>query len=138
MRNPGESQSGHLKNALLADWNDKTEFQERVQSLDKNKPVYSYCLSGAGSNEAAEWLRQNGFKAYNLSGGIAAWKNADRTVDMAKTVKQITLEEYMSTIPNDKTVLVDFSAVWCPPCKKMEPIIDSLAAANKAQIVFVK
>ncbi len=58
VRTPGESQSGHLKNALLADWNDKTEFQERVKSLDKNKPVYAYCLSGAGSNEAENRKKQ--------------------------------------------------------------------------------
>jgi len=47
VRTPGEYQSGHLKNALLADWNNDTEFQQRVKALDKSKPVYTYCLSGA-------------------------------------------------------------------------------------------
>lgn len=138
VRTPDEYQSGHLKNAMQADWNNETAFQERIKALDKTKPVYTYCLSGARSNEATDWLRQNGFTAYNLSGGIAAWKNADKPVDMAETKKQITIEEYMSQIPKDKTVLVDISAVWCPPCKKMEPIIDSLTKTNGTRFVLVK
>jgi len=138
VRTPEEYKSGHLQNAMQADWNNENAFQERVKALDKTKPVYTYCLSGARSNAATDWLRQNGFIAYNLSGGIAAWKNADKPVDMAETKKQITLDEYMSQIPKDKTVLVDISAVWCPPCKKMEPIIDSLTKTNGTQFVLVK
>lgn len=138
VRTPGEYQSGHLKNAMLADWNNETEFQERVKALDKTKPVYTYCLSGARSNAATDWLKQNGFTAYNLSGGIAAWKNADKPVDMAETKRQITINEYMAQIPKDKTVLVDISAVWCPPCKVMAPIIDSLVRTNGTQFVLVK
>jgi rhodanese-related sulfurtransferase len=138
VRTPEEYQSGHLKNAMLANWNNETEFQERVKALDKAKPVYTYCLSAARSNAATEWLNQNGFTAYNLSGGIVAWKNADKPVDMAETKAQMTLDEYMAQIPKDKTVLVDISATWCPPCKKMTPVIDSLAKTNGTQFVLVK
>ena len=138
VRTPEEYQSGHLKNAMLADWNNETEFQERVKVLDKTKPIYTYCLSGARSNAATDWLNQNGFTAYNLSGGIAAWKNADKPVDMVEQKRQITLDEYLALIPNDKTVLVDISAVWCPPCKKMTPVIDSLVKTNGTKFVLLK
>lgn len=138
VRTPGEYQSGHLKNSFLADWNNEKEFQERVKSLDKSRPVYTYCLSGARSNAATVWLRQNGFIAYNLAGGINAWKRADKPVEQPSTVKQITLQEYMAQIPANKTVLVDFSAVWCPPCKKMSPMLDSLVKTNGSQFVLVK
>lgn len=138
VRTPGEYQSGHLKNAMLADWNNKTEFQKRVNALDKAKPVYTYCLSGARSNAATQWLRENGYTAFNLSGGINAWKQADKPVEQAHTVKQISMQEYLSAIPTDKTVLVDFGAVWCPPCRKMAPLIDSLEKANAAQLKLVK
>jgi rhodanese-related sulfurtransferase len=138
VRTSGEYQSGHLSNALLADWNNETEFKTRTQALDKNKPVYTYCLSGARSNAATQWLRQNGFTAYNLSGGISAWKRANKPVEQTVAVKQITMQEYLSQIPKDKTVLVDFSAVWCPPCKKMAPVIDSLAKIYGAHFVLVK
>ena len=138
VRTPGEYQSGHLSNALLADWNNPEEFKKRVKALDKSIPVYTYCLSGARSNAAATWLIENGFIAYNLAGGINAWKRAGKAVEMAETVKQISVDDYLGKIASDKTVLVDFSAVWCPPCKKMAPVLDSLVASHGSQFMLVK
>lgn len=138
VRTPGEYQSGHLNNAFLADWNNENEFKERAKAFDKNKPVYTYCLSGARSGAATDWLRQNGFTAYNLSGGINAWKKADKPIEQAFAVKQITMQEYLTQIPTDKTVLVDFTAVWCAPCKKMAPVLDSLVALHGYKFILVK
>ena len=138
VRTPGEYQSGHLSNALQANWNDEKEFRERVKALDKTKPVYTYCLSGGRSGAAITWLKENGFTAYNLTGGINAWKMAGKPVEMAKTVKQISMAEYLAMIPANKTVLVDIGAVWCPPCKKMAPVLDSLVKTNGQQFVLVK
>ena len=138
VRTPGEYQSGHLSNAFLADWNNENEFKERAKALDKSKPVYTYCLSGARSGAATDWLRQNGFTAYNLSGGISAWKRADKPIEEAAAIKQITMQEYLAQIPTDKTVLVDFSAVWCAPCKKMAPVLDSLVLTHGDKFILVK
>jgi rhodanese-related sulfurtransferase len=138
VRTSDEYQSGHLKDAFLADWNNQQQFTERVQSLDKSKPVYTYCLSGVRSGAAAKWLRENGYTAYNLDGGIAAWKRASMPLEEAAKVKQMTLKEYQSLVPADKTVLVDVGAIWCPPCKKMNPIIDSLSKAKTLQFHLVK
>jgi rhodanese-related sulfurtransferase len=138
VRTPGEYQSGHLKNSMLADWNNQAEFQDRVKALDKNKPVYTYCLSGIRSKAATQWLRENGFNAFTLSGGINAWKQADKPFEQMISVPQISMQEYLSKIPSNKTVLVDFGAVWCPPCRKMAPILDSLAAKYPTRFVLVK
>jgi rhodanese-related sulfurtransferase len=138
VRTPGEYQSGHLKDALQANWNDEKQFQERVKALDKNKPVYTYCLSGGRSGAATTWLRQNGYTAYNLTGGMNAWKIAGKPLEMAKQVPQISMADYMAQIPANKTVLVDIGAVWCPPCKKMAPVLDSLVRTNGSQFVLVK
>ncbi len=61
VRTAGEYNSGHIKNALLADWNNKEQFEERIKYIDKNKPVYVYCLSGGRSAAAADRLKAAGF-----------------------------------------------------------------------------
>jgi len=138
VRTAGEYQSGHLDNAFLANWNNEQEFTDRVKSLDKLKPVYVYCLSGGRSSAATNWLNKNGFTAYSLSGGINAWRKENKPLKEATPVKQISMEEYLASIPRDKTVLVDFSAIWCPPCKKMEPVLQTLEKEHGSEFTLLK
>jgi thioredoxin 1 len=39
---------------------------------------------------------------------------------------------------SDRPVLVDFSAAWCGPCKKLEPIVDEIAGDYDGRIKVVK
>ena len=44
------------------------------------------------------------------------------------SVLKITSENYDEEVINsEKTVLIDFYADWCGPCKMMSPIIDQIA-----------
>lgn len=82
VRRPEEYKEGHIKGAVLANWQDPSHFAEKVKSLDKNKPVYVYCLAGVRSDKAADALVKNGFtKVVQLDGGIKAWKDAGKPLE---------------------------------------------------------
>jgi rhodanese-related sulfurtransferase len=73
VRSAEEFKKGHLKNALQANYNNNKEFIDRIQHLDKAKPIYIYCLSGIRSNYALSILKEKGFtQLYHLKGGINA------------------------------------------------------------------
>ena len=139
VRTPGEYFSGHIKNALQADWNNKTEFERRLAFIDKDKPVYVYCLAGGRSAAAADKMRKAGYKnVYELKGGTNAWRAANKPLEGASTEKQMTIDELNATIKGSKIVLVDFGASWCPPCKQMEPVLKSLTENNKDKFTLLQ
>jgi len=48
------------------------------------------------------------------------------------------LDEYKALLSGNDTYLVDFGAEWCPPCKKMEPVLASLQKELAGKFVFRK
>ena len=139
VRTPGEFFSGHIKNALHADWNDKNEFDRRIAFVDKSKPVYVYCLAGGRSAAAAAKMRKMGYEnVFELTGGTNAWRAANKPLEGMSIEKQMSIEELNSTIGGSKIVLVDFGADWCPPCKQMEPVLKSLENHNKGKFTLLK
>lgn len=139
VRTAGEYQSGHIKNALQADWTNQPQFMERIAFVDKTRPVYVYCLAGGRSHAAAEWMRKNGFsEVKELVGGINAWKRDNKPVEGASNEPQMTLAQYKASIPSNKTVLVDFGAAWCPPCVQMNPVLDELVKDKDLKFQLIK
>lgn len=75
VRQPREFASGHIENALNMNLY-AGSFETQIMTLDKNKEVYLYCLTGKRSASAAKKLKKMGFvKVYDLDGGIASWHN---------------------------------------------------------------
>lgn len=139
VRTADEYKSGHLKGALQANWLDKAEFNSRTTHLDKTKPVYIYCLSGGRSGAAAEQLRSQGYEVTNMQGGISAWKAAGLPLEGADpNARQTSLSSYQGQIRSTPMVLVDFGAVWCPPCVKMEPVLQAFMKENGSKVTLIK
>ena len=139
VRTADEYKSGHIKNALQANWINKAEFDERTASLDKSKTVYIYCLSGGRSGAAADALRSQGYNVINLEGGINAWKaNSIALEGVDPNAKQTSLESYTGQVNSTSLTLVDFGAEWCPPCRKMEPVLQSFVKDNKNTLALLK
>lgn len=42
-------------------------------------------------------------------------------------IKILTDETFESSIANEETVMVEFGAEWCRPCKALEPTLESLS-----------
>ena len=66
VRTPPETARGKIEGFMNIPLDD---LRGRLGELDKSKPVYVHCQSGMRSYLAVRILAQNGFDAYNLSGG---------------------------------------------------------------------
>ncbi len=54
-------------------------------------------------------------------------------------LQYVTEETFQEEVLDASTpVLVDFTAVWCGPCKMLEPIVDELAVDWEGQVKVVK
>ncbi len=58
--------------------------------------------------------------------------------DFPETPIELTDENFQETIDKYPLIVVDFWAEWCGPCKRMEPIIEQLAAEYSGKAVFGK
>ena len=81
VRTQKEHAAGHLKDAVLIDFNSK-DFDEKVKALDKGKTYLVHCAVGGRSAKACSRLDGHKFpKVYNLEGGIKAWEKAGKPVE---------------------------------------------------------
>ena len=65
---------GHIINSINA----KTEdFEQQKMDKYKNKPIIVVCARGLQAQPVANKIRALGYQPHVLSGGIAAWQNAN-------------------------------------------------------------
>jgi rhodanese-related sulfurtransferase len=66
-----EWEAGHIQGAVHIPEDD---LEDRVDELDRSRPVLTICRAGSRSDDVAEWLRGQGFDAQSVDGGMLAWK----------------------------------------------------------------
>lgn len=81
-RTVGEYYSGHIEGFLNIPVD---ELRERLDELDKSKPVYVICQSGLRSYIAGRILEGNGFTAYNFAGGYRFYDAVIRDKALTET-----------------------------------------------------
>ena len=57
---------------------------------------------------------------------------------MSNTVDVTDATFDTDVLKSDKTVVVDFWATWCGPCKMVAPVLDEIAGENKDTLTVAK
>lgn len=71
VRSPGEFAAGHVAGAINLPLDRLTQ-EVSVHCPDKEQPMLVYCLSGARSGMAVQWLQQTGYAHAVNGGGVSA------------------------------------------------------------------
>jgi len=137
VRTAAEFNGGHIQHALQANWLDKKEFADRTQHLDKSAPVYVYCQAGGRSASAQNYLKDQGYNVINLEGGMSNWKMNNYPVEGNGDKPQMRVVDFEKTIASNEYVLVDVGADWCPPCRKMLPVLAELKQKSTHPFYFL-
>ena len=70
VRTPEEFAEGHIPGAVNISLQ---TLAERLDEIPRDQPVVVYCRSGNRSAQATQILRQAGFDAHNMTGGMNSW-----------------------------------------------------------------
>jgi thioredoxin len=141
VRTPEEYNEGYIKGAINIDWN-AGDFETAMTQFGKDQKIFLYCKSGTRSGHAFDLLKKLGYKnVYNLNGGISAWKAAQLPVETKASAQAATKPEegnpidFKTAIYGDKLVFVDFNAVWCGPCRRMQPFVDIIKEERSSDVL---
>lgn len=140
VRTPQETGLSFIEGASFINLYDEG-FVSKINSMDKSKAVYVYCKGGSRSSKAANLLVENGFsEVYNLKGGIISWENINYKVvkgngTIESVEKKWSLSEFSKFVIDNQLVLIQYKTKWCAPCKRMEPVIDSIGSTHPNMLV---
>jgi thiol-disulfide isomerase/thioredoxin len=78
-----------------------------------------------------------GFKVVNLEGGMSNLRMQQMPVEGVGNAVQMRVVYFEKVLQTNQYVLVDIGAVWCPPCRKMQPIMDALKQTPPRPFYFL-
>ncbi|GIM29456.1 CoA-disulfide reductase [Clostridium polyendosporum] len=137
VRDDIEVEAGEIEGAVNIPVN---ELRERMNELDKNKEIFTYCAVGVRGYIASRILSQNGFKVKNLTGGYKSYSQGnyeaekvesnddDNNNDNSGRQENKMNKGSESTLKSEgKTVELDACGLSCPgPLMKVKTSIDGL------------
>lgn len=102
-------------------------------------PVYKQAVSAAGDGakaalQAQQYLsdRENKIASKEKSKKVEA-------IVLHEVVEISSMEQFHRELADSEIpIIIDFYATWCPPCKRVSPIIDSSANALAGKVRFLK
>lgn len=99
-------------------------------------PVSSTPSWSLPADRAPRPERHLSYAARLLSQGlVASWKGGRFIMSCTKDVTDVT---FPSEVPRSgRTVLVDFWAAWCRPCRAVSPVVEQIAAEYSDKITVV-
>ncbi len=116
----------------------KEEVRSRLNEIPKDKKIIVLCMVGLRSYLVERVLKQNGYDAAILSGGLKIYFSASAEQDnRAETLKACPIDgdmkmEVNNILHNIKTVELDACGLQCPgPIMKLKKEIDKLAAGER-------
>lgn len=137
VRSELEHEQGAITDSILIPLD---ELRGRLEELDKRKPVLVYCQVGLRGYLASRILTQNGFTAYNLSGG---YKTYSTFIESGiETEYVLPLKKVFCSSPDSSssssivaTLNVDACGLQCPgPIMKLKEAIDKVKDGDTVQI----
>jgi rhodanese-related sulfurtransferase len=74
VREPYEREAGRIPGTRHIELE---RLASEAETIDRDRPVVFYCRLGARSGMAAQAFRTAGYEAFNMTGGITAWADAE-------------------------------------------------------------
>jgi thioredoxin len=137
VRTASEFAEQHLENATNVDFNNAS-FDTEIAKRDKSKPTFVYCLSGGRSASAVSKMKDLGFtEIYEMEGGIMKYNAVGLVTKIAETTG-MSMDDYQKLFETEKTVVIDFYAEWCGPCKQMAPYLDKMKIDLKDKVTIIR
>ncbi len=138
VRSSREFSENHLKGAINLNASDEENFKKRIETLDKQRPVFVYSINNGRSGVVAGKLRAQGFaEVYELPGGLAHWIGAGKPVESAAG-DGISKEEFQKLAASDNVVLVDVGSKHCGSCRRLDPIVDAIAQDQAVKVIKIE
>ncbi|MDP4206322.1 MAG: FAD-dependent oxidoreductase [Bacteroidota bacterium] len=110
------------------------QIRKRFDEIPQDKKIYIFCGIGLRGYVASRILKQKGFDVYNLSGGLALYKQVIAPQSNEITLKnnsEINSEDSVLPKIDVKMMEVDACGLQCPgPIMKLKESIDKIAVGE--------